>query len=417
MRIAIIASGSRGDVQPYVALGHGLVRAGHQVNLASSLDFEHLVTSHGLTFFPIAGSVQAIVQSQGMREKIEDGNFLILMAEMAKEAEGAAKAMAQAALQACRGAELVIGGMGGEYVGGAVAEKLGIPFLPAFLVPFSSTREFPSVLSATLPVPRIFNRATHVMARQLMWQGFRRADQIARREVIGVSPAPFFGPTYAQNQTVPTLYGFSPAVISKPADWGEHVHLTGYWFMEEEDWAPPDDLLAFLAEGEAPVYLGFGSMSNRDPRATADLVIDALRSTKQRGLVQTGWGGMEQSELPEGVYMAGSLPHSWLLPRMKAVVHHGGVGTTAAGLRAGVPNLVVPFFGDQPFWGKRVAELGVGPQPIPRKALTVERLAAAITQMVSDQGMQARAAELGARIRAEDGIGKAVTVIEQAFTA
>jgi UDP:flavonoid glycosyltransferase YjiC (YdhE family) len=415
MKIAFIASGSRGDVQPYVALGRGLVQAGHQVSLASSLDFEDLVTRHGVEFFPMAGSVQDIVQSQGMRDKIEGGNFLVLMAQMAKEAEGAARSMAQAAMQSCQGADLVIGGMGGEYVGGAVAEKLGIPFLPAFLVPFSTTSEFPSVLTANLPLPGVFNRATHQMARQLMWQGFRRADQIARQEVIGLPPAPFFGPTYSLDQAIPTLYGFSPAVISKPADWGENVYITGYWFLEaEKDWTPPQDLAAFLSAGEAPVYIGFGSMSNRDPRATADLVIEALRQSRQRGLVQTGWGGLEQSDLPDWIYMAGSLPHSWLFPRMKAVVHHGGVGTTAAGLRAGVPNLVVPFFGDQPFWGQRVAALGVGPKPIPRKSLTVERLANAIGQMASDQGMQTSAADLGFRIQAEDGIAKAVTLIEQA---
>jgi UDP:flavonoid glycosyltransferase YjiC (YdhE family) len=169
--------------------------------------------------------------------------------------------------------------------------------------------------------------------------------------------------------------------------------------------------MEFLQSGSPPVYVGFGSMSNRNPEETADMVLQALIQTQQRAIVLSGWSGLRKENLPNSVYLVDSIPHSWLFPRVAAVVHHGGAGTTAAGLRAGVPTITIPFFGDQGFWGQRVAELGVGPEPIPRQQLTVERLAKAIQKAALDQTMRQRAADLGAKIRDEDGIANAVAVV------
>jgi UDP:flavonoid glycosyltransferase YjiC (YdhE family) len=173
-------------------------------------------------------------------------------------------------------------------------------------------------------------------------------------------------------------------------------------------------LLAFLESGPAPVYIGFGSMASSDPRATAIIALEALRATGQRGVLFKGWGGLQPEDLPPDVFMIGSTPHSWLFPRMSAIVHHGGAGTTGAGLAAGVPSIVVPFFADQPFWGQRVYDLRVGPPPISRRRLTAENLSAAIRMVVDDQALRRRAADLGTRIRAEDGVGAAVQLIERA---
>ncbi|MGQ9552632.1 MAG: glycosyltransferase [Anaerolineae bacterium] len=209
------------------------------------------------------------------------------------------------------------------------------------------------------------------------------------------------------------LYGFSPSVIPPPSDWGSDIHVTGYWFLDAaDDWAPPPALIEFLEAGPPPVYVGFGSMSNRKPEETADLVLAALARAQQRGVVLSGWSGLQKADLPNSVVMVDSIPFSWLFPRVAAVVHHGGAGTTAAGLRAGVPAVVIPFFADQPFWGQRLVALGVGPAPIPRKKLTVERLAQAIEKAVTDQAMRQRAVALGARIRAEDGVAGAVAVVQ-----
>jgi sterol 3beta-glucosyltransferase len=211
----------------------------------------------------------------------------------------------------------------------------------------------------------------------------------------------------------PNFHAYSQYVLPRPEDWPPNVHVTGYWFLDTDaGWTPPADLVEFLAAGEPPVYVGFGSMSDRNPEKNAGIVLEALAETGQRGVLHAGWGGLQAENIPDTVFAVEDIPHDWLFPRMAAVVHHGGAGTTAAGLRAGVPNITVPFFADQPFWGKCINRLGVGPPPIARDQLTPSRLANAIRQAVSDQEMQQRAGVLGEKIRGEDGVGTAVELIE-----
>jgi sterol 3beta-glucosyltransferase len=416
MKIAIIAPGSRGDVQPYIALGRGLKNAGHIVRFVTHSNFKALVTAYGLEFWSVEANVQEIVQNADMRERIEKGNFLLLMAQMAKEAQRGALRLAEGSLSACHGMDLVLAGMGGVYIGLALAEKLDLPLLQAYLVPFTPTQDFASVLVSHPPAwfGGSLNRLSHHLTRQVMWQGFRSADTLARRKTLGLPAAPFWGPYNSEHtHGLPILYGFSPAVIPPPPDWNDDIHVTGYWFLDEaQDWTPPTALTDFLESGPSPVFIGFGSMSNRNPQEATDLVVKALKRIDQRAILLSGWGGLQKTELPDSIFMIDSIPHAWLFPRLAAVVHHGGAGTTAAGLRAGVPSVIVPFFGDQPFWGRRVAELGVGPAPIPRKKLTAERLARAIQAAVTDEEMRQRAARLGAQIRAEDGIAGAVAVVQ-----
>lgn len=415
MRIAIICPGSRGDVQPYVALGAGLSEAGHEVRLITHENFESLVFAHGLEFWPIIGDVRNIVQNQVMREIIEKGNFLTLLAKMAKEAQQGAVKLAQGSLAACSGVDVVLAGMGGLYVGLAIAEKLMLPLIQAYLVPFTPTQQFPSVLAPNLPnwLGGDFFRFSHHLTRQVMWQGFRSADRIARLNVLDIDPSPVLGPYGSEQiQGQPILYGISPSVIPNPADWGKDVYVTGYWFLDEpENWEAPQDLVDFLESGSPPVYIGFGSMSNRKPKETTDLIIEALRQSGQRGVLLSGWGGLHSDDLPDTIFMIDSIPHGWLFPKVSALVHHGGAGTTAAGLRAGVPTVIVPFFGDQHFWGQWIAKLGVGTEPIPYKKLTAERLALAIQTAAQDHEIRKRAADLGIKIQNETGINNAVQII------
>ena len=415
MRIAIIAPGSRGDVEPYVALGRGLKQAGFDVRLVTSLDFESFVRANGVEFWPVEGNVQDIAQSSDMRAAMEGGNFLTVLSRMAKEAQRGAVALATGGAAACREADLVISGPAGLFIGIALAEKYSIPLAQAYYIPFTPTNAYPSFLVPRLPLwPGALNRLSYHLARQMMWQAFRPADGVARREVLGLPPARFAGPFNARCLTqAPVLYGYSPAVIARPPDWDRRTHVTGYWFLDgDDDWRPPATLQAFLEAGPPPVCVGFGSMSSRDPRQAADLVLHALEMSGRRAVILSGWDGVRGVDLPETAYAVESVPFTWLFARVAAVVHHGGAGTTAAGLRAGVPSVVVPFFGDQPFWGRRVAELGVGPEPIPRQQLTAERLARAIRTAVTDREMGVRAAALGAKIRAEDGVGRAVEAIQ-----
>jgi UDP:flavonoid glycosyltransferase YjiC (YdhE family) len=415
MRIAIIALGSRGDVQPYVALGKGLQDAGHEVRLVTHEDFAALAAAHGLDCYTVRGSVQAVAESEEMRALLAKGNFLAITARTAKEAKRAVRHWAEDGLAACRGVELLIAGIGGLFIGLALAEKLDVPLMQAHLVPFTPTGDFPGVL---LPValPRLgagANRLSHHLVRQVMWQGSRAADNLARREVLHLPPAPLSGPfNNARGRQLPVLYGFSSTVIPRPADWDGNTHVTGYWFLDSPaDWTPLPALSAFLEDGPPPVYVGFGSMSSRQPEETADLVLRALAETGQRAVMLTGWAGLRKDNLPDSIHMVDAVPHDWLFPRVAAVVHHGGVGTTAAGLRAGVPSILVPFFADQPFWAGRVRALGVGPDAIPRRELTAGRLAQALHTAVADEALRRRAAEVGALIRAEDGVGRAVALI------
>jgi sterol 3beta-glucosyltransferase len=416
MRIAIIALGTRGDVEPYIALGKGLKQAGYIVRLITHENYQQLVSSQGLEFYPVQGNVQEMMETPAMRELLERGNFLAISAHTAKESQRAALQWARAGLVACQGMDLLIAGVGGLYIGIALAEKLNIPFLQAYIFPFTPTTVFPAILfpQSLGRFGGIFNLLSHHLLRQIMWQGFRTADKLARQQVLDLPVAPVFGPyNSARLRRYPILYGFSPSVIPKPSDW-EHTHVTGYWVSDAiPDWTPPSALIEFLQHGTPPIYIGFGSMSNRNPEATADLILEALERTQQRAIMLSGWGGLRKENLPDTVYLVDSVPHSWLFPHVAAIVHHGGAGTTAAGLRAGVPSIVIPFFGDQLFWGQRVADLGVGTKPIPRKQLTVERLSHAIQQAKTNLSMRQRAADLGIKIRAEDGITEVVKIVRE----
>jgi sterol 3beta-glucosyltransferase len=416
MRIAIIAMGSRGDVQPYIALGKGLKAAGYSVRLVTHENFEELVGSHGLEFYPVKGNVQAFMEDPENRKLLESGNFLAINARAAKASQRAAIDWAEGGLVACQGMDLLVAGVGGLFLGIALAEKLDLSLLQAYVFPFTPTKTFPAILfpQSISKLGGAVNRLSHQVFRQIMWQGSRIGDGLARQQVLGLPIAPFWG-LYgsAKFNRYPILYGFSSSIIAQPSDW-QNTHITGYWFLDEApDWTPPLALLDFLQRGSPPIFIGFGSMVSRNPEETADLVLQAIKLTGQRAILQSGWSGLSQRDFPNTVFMVDSIPHSWLFPRVAAVVHHGGAGTTAAGLRAGVATIVIPFFGDQPFWGQRVAELGVGTAPIPRKQLTAERLAEAIRRAVSDQAVRQRAADLGAKIRAEDGVANAVAIVQE----
>lgn len=210
-----------------------------------------------------------------------------------------------------------------------------------------------------------------------------------------------------RNRRPPTFYGFSPSVVPPLADWPSSAVVTGYWPLPlDPDWRPPAALAAFLAAGPDPVAIGFGSMTSRDPEALLATARAVLRRSGRRGVLLAGWSGLgiDPTAVSNDVYLADELPHGWLFPRLAAAVHHGAAGTTGASLAAGIPTVVVPFFADQPYWGRRVQAMGVGPPPIPARRLTAERLASAI-RATDEPGMRRRAAELGDRIRSEGGVG------------
>lgn len=416
MRICVVASGSRGDVQPYVALATGLQQAGHDVRVVTSDDFSGLVSGAGLAFRSLGIGVETLLQQDEWRGVVEGGNMLKIAMRMSAAMKQHAAGLAERMPPLIEDADLVVTGLAGLTGVFSIADHFRIPYVQAYVFPVTPTRAFAGPLAPAMPLGGTLNRLSFHAMRQILWQSGRVADMTIRKR-LSMPPASFWGGYRAlQAKRVPIVYGYSQQVIPRPPDWDDTIAISGYWFLEAEaGWMPPDDLVRFLDAGEPPVYIGFGSMGNRKPEAMTRLALEALALSGQRGILASGWGGFSAADLPENVHMIGSVPHSWLFPRMAAVVHHGGAGTTAAGLRAGVPSIVIPFFGDQPFWGRRVAALGVGPQPIPRRRVTAQRLADAITQSVRDAGIRRRAADLSARLRAEDGVGNAVRVIEQAI--
>jgi sterol 3beta-glucosyltransferase len=406
--------GSRGDVEPYLALGKGLKKAGHYVRMISHQNFDSLISSHGLENWAIEGNVQKIVQSAEMSEQIEKGNFLSVLSLMKKTAEAQATGAIKTGVNACQGMDAVLAGVGGLFIAVPLAEKFNIPLLQAYYIPFTPTCEFPSFLFPKLPqwLGGSVNRFSYHIMRQMMWQGFRSTDKLIRKQ-LDLPASSFWGPyKRLQSQKSPVIYGYSPSIIPPAPDWDANTNVTGFWFLDEpSDWKPQQDLLDFIEAGSPPIYIGFGSMSSRNPENTANLVLSALSETKQRAIMLSGWNGLRKNNLPSSVFMVDSVPFSWLFPKMAAIVHHGGAGTTHYGVRAGVPSIVVPFFADQPFWGHRIKMLGIGPEPIPRKKITAKKLAKAIDMVLTDGAMRNRAAELGQRIQEENGTELAVELI------
>ena len=415
MRIAIIAIGSRGDVQPYIALGQGLKKAGHTVRFVTQQNFEELVRSYGLEFWPVRGSAQDLGASPEIWDLAEKGSFIATLSRIQRSAELTINDWMEDGLAACQGIDLLISGTTALIVGVSLAEKRHLPAIRAHVIPAAPTRAFPSILfPPTLPsLGGTFNLIASQLILQFGWLGARSMLNRARKKILDLPPAAF-AEHLGRNKGFPTLYGFSPSVIPAPADWSAEDHVTGYWFLDPPAaWTPPADLLDFLQAGPPPVYIGFGSMGSRKPAETTDLVLQALAKTGQRAILLSGWGGLQNADFPETVFMIDSIPHAWLFSRVAAVAHHGGASTTAAGLRAGVPSIVIPFLGDQHFWGRRVHDLGVGPAPIPRSKLTVDRLAQAIQEAITNTTMRRRAAELGSKIQSEDGIANAAAIIQQ----
>jgi sterol 3beta-glucosyltransferase len=313
--------------------------------------------------------------------------------------------------------DLVINQLPAGLYGFDLAEKYGVPMALAAVIPLARTQAFPLMGFPRLRWPG-YNKATYYVGEQMAWKMFRAVINRWRNRTLSLPSLPSTG-YFSQLGTrqIPILNGFSQHVVQRPADWGEHIHIIGYWFSEDRRWQPPADLQAFIEAGSPPVFIGFGSMPVRDPQQTTAILLEALKQSGQRGVLHMGWGGIGNQALPDAVFKIDYAPYGWLFPRMAMVIHHSGSGTTAFGLRAGKTACVVSFVFDQFYWGERIAELGVGPKPIRHTKLTVESLKEAIGLGVSNSQMRQKAAELGQRIRAENGIENAAQVIEQLLQA
>lgn len=417
MHVAISTYGTRGDIQPFIALALGLKQAGHRATLVTSDTFTQWIQSYGVDTCPVHFNPQEIVQRPETQAVMRGrGNPLRVFGIM-RAVIGRAAGAHDAFWQVARTADFVVQSYGG--VGALEAgEALGLPSAIVHLFPFTPTRAFPSVVlgSFRFSLGANYNRLTHVVIRQALWPVVGGQMTNPWRKRLGLSAWHSYEEMYsrARRLKIPILCAFSPAVLPKPPDWDETHHLTGYWFLNAPPgWQPPAGLLRFLESGPPPVCIGFGSINAGGSGDRARLALQALEMSGQRGVLLTGGGGLAPgTESPNVMYIE-DIPHDWLFPRMAAVVHHGGAGSTAAVFRAGAPGVITPVVADQYLWAERVVKLGVGPKTPDLKSLTALKLAEAIHTAVSDPGMRERAARLGEKIRAENGVQQAVEIIER----
>ena len=419
MHLVIVTSGSRGDVQPYLALGVRAAAAGHRVTLATHAVFETWIRSFGIGFRALHGDPVAILRNPGARAWLSDGSWRGLWSfakEFGRDFGELLDGILSDMVTVTADADVVV--YSAVCMPAAqLHEVRGVPVIGGFLQPLTPTRAFPAA-GLTYREPesvwdRRRNRLSHVIGEQLLWQPTRRRVNRWRERELHAPPVSLLGPFAAQRSSAyPVCYAYSPAVLPQPVDWPEWIAPTGWWFLDEPTYAPPDALAAFLDAGEAPVTIGFGSMTPQDGAWLTGVVLEACERAECRAVLLQGWGELGRSSLPPWAHCEREVPHAWLYARSSAIVHHGGAGTTGAAARSGVPSIVVPLGFDQQFWGSRMASLGVSPAPIKRRELTVDKLAVALRTARRNEQMRDAASILGATVRAEDGTGVALARIE-----
>lgn len=409
MRIAIHTLGTRGDVQPYLALALGLKSRGHDVLVAAPSQFEAFIGTRGIAFAHLPGEFLELLELPEAKAAIAGSAGFAAGFKLIKYFKPIGRRQLAAEWEAAKRFEPQLIIYHPKAVGAPhVAEKLGCSAVLASPLPgFTPTGAFASPL---LPFGSLgpLNRMSHsIMAGS--------GEAIFRGMIADWRERDLALPRRPRRRRAPraTLYAYSSHVVPRPTDWPDSAEVTGYWFLDDEQaWRPDAELASFLAAGRPPVYVGFGSMPGLDPAALTRMVVDALALAGQRGVLATGGGAMHGNPGASHVHVIDAAPHDRLFPLMSACVHHGGAGTTAASLRAGKPIVICPFFGDQPFWARRIEALGVGPAPLGRKRLNTKSLAVAISEVTGKPACGRRAEAIGESIRAEDGVARAISFLE-----
>ncbi len=401
MKFVAVTYGTEGDTRPMALLCRALMDAGHSAHLLADAATLGYATGLGVPATGLAGDIRSVLRQDTALAK-KGGRFGNTANAFARIATANSEAWLRATVAAGEGSDAVILGGLAAFVGLSAAEALGIPAIGTGLIPITPTREFASPFLPPAMLPRWLNRASHGLVNGLIWRAFKTPINAARAAVCGLPPRRSLWTDH------PMLYGISPSLVPQPADWPLPVRICGQWLAPVTDWTPPPALAEFLAAGETPIYLGFGSMG---ALAGAEVMREALAALRgRRALFYPGWGGVTEADLPANVHLLTDAPHGWLFPRTALVIHHGGAGTTHAAARAGVPSVAVPFAGDQFFWADRLHRTGAAPAPVPAKGFSADRLARAIDE--ADKAASRAAAALGASIAREDGFKMAVAAIE-----
>lgn len=419
MKITIIVIGTRGDIVPHIALSQGLMSAGHTVCLVTHLAFKDLVHSYHVPFFALDDEPKEFFQAEGGDKLLApDTNPSRFIQLLVHRIATATPLYMQRAQEACRDADTIIVAFPCLLVGHAIAEKYQKRLVMTMLQPMIlSTAAFPEPADLLLPqwplaLGKALNRRSHSRAQQAFAQMFLPSANAARQNLFNLPPLPSSFYTNLPDVAELILCGFSSLLVPKPADWSEKIRLTGFWMLKHpEAWQPESELVKFLRAGSAPIYIGFGSTRSYQPVETVEMVEEALIRVGQRGILLTDPDAYSTQKRSDTLYLTNDIPHDWLFPQMQTIVHHGGAGTTATGLQAGVPTVVVPFVADQGFWGSQVARTGTGPRPLSRLQLTAKKLAERLDAVLHNLEMRQRAREMGTQLRSENGVDQAVKAI------
>lgn len=399
MKLTVLTYGTEGDTRPLAVLCRALMDAGHHVRLlaeANSLDSaRQLAVPHDSLSGDIKQDLQTLVlQGSGVNATLKG---------LSRMANAQAQSWMRQAADAAAGCDgLIVSGLT-AFVGLSVADQLGIPVIGTGMIPISPTQAFASPFLSGQRLPPALNKASHKLVNWLLWQSFRKSINQARKQVLGMPPRHRLWTGH------PMLYGISPALLPEPADWPENATLCGQWLEPERPWSLSAELQAFLDAGEAPIYLGFGSMVGFDRNALLHTLLEALKG--ERILFYPGWAGMPAVPLPENIFVLGQTPHRWLFPRTSLAIHHGGSGTTHSACRAGIPSIVLPFAGDQFFWGIQLKRLGLADDPISTRKLSADAIRQAV-RLARTEKVRSRAEALARSMSREDGAARAVARIQ-----
>jgi sterol 3beta-glucosyltransferase len=387
MHITIFVYGSWGDLRPHVVLGMALQAAGHEVQIVAAKVYEAWVRARNLGFYPLTVDVNQLINDLSSRDVFKPLEGIRIVRE---ELPPILAQMGLDVLKATRDSDVL---MTVEFGAALLLDVLQANNLKTILInpaPLNPTREFASAappLPDWMPFQESYNRFSYTLLRRAQWSLLGSPRNVLRKSHPEL-PKNIFKDFKAALTLIPALTVVSQHVLKRPTDWNENWQVTGYLFDDDPNWTPPQALSDFLAAGDAPVYIGFGSMPSSKPAATTQLIIDAVEKVGKRAVILTGWAGLGAIDVPESIHILKYAPHSWLFPQMAAVVHHGGAGTTASGFRAGVPTVIVPHNADQPYWGRRAKQLGVGTDPIPRGELSVEKLSDAIRNATASSDLR-----------------------------
>ncbi|KAH9670945.1 sterol 3-beta-glucosyltransferase ugt80a2 [Citrus sinensis] len=441
LHIVMLIVGTRGDVQPFVAIGKRLQEDGHRVRLATHANFKDFVLGAGLEFFPLGGDPKILAGYM-----VKNKGFLPSGPSEIPIQRNQLKEIIYSLLPACKDPDpdtMVPFKPDAIIANPPAYESLKVPLHIIFTMPWTPTSEFPHPLSRVKQP--VAYRLSYQIVDALIWLGIRDMINDFRKKRLNLRRVTYLSGSYSSPLDVPYAYIWSPHLVPKPkADWGPKIDVVGFCFLDlASTYEPPDSLVKWLEDGEKPIYIGFGSLPVEEPEKMTEIIVKALEITGHRGIINKGWGGLGNlAESKDFLYLLDNCPHDWLFSRCLAVVHHGGAGTTAAGLKAACPTTIVPFFGDQPFWGERVHARGLGPAPIPVDEFSLDKLVDAIRFMLhpkvaqiaikltllhvkltivsnsksgSDLQVKERAVELAKAMENEDGVTGAVKAFYKHF--